>query len=228
METTVDGFKRVRYNLFKSRYEMDLAYKVGAALALAAFTGLMAQVRIYLPFTPIPITGQVFPALLSGFILGKWYGGLSQLLYAALGGLGLAWFAPKAGNPAFSSGGLEVLLGPTGGYIAGFVIAAFFIGHITDTYIRSRSLGPQLAIMLGGVVIIYAVGATQFYFIAKDTPAVQEWIMKSLGSSSFGLKETLLTGVLPFIPGDVLKAIGAAIVGSALLPKEPFAEERDA
>jgi biotin transport system substrate-specific component len=228
MELTVDGFKRARYNLFKTRYEMDFVYKLAAAFAFAAFTGLMAQVRIYLPFTPIPITGQVFPALLAGFVLGRWYGGLSQFIYALLGGLGVLWFAPKAGKAAFTSGGVEVLLGPTGGYIAGFVVASFLIGHLTDSYVRSRRLGAQVAIMLGGVAIIYAMGATQFYFVAKNSPALQEWIMGSLGSSIFGFKETMAVAVLPFIPGDILKAIGAAVLGTALLPKEPFAHEKDA
>jgi biotin transport system substrate-specific component len=225
---TVDGFKEARFNFFKTRYEMDFAYKLGAALIFAALTGLMAQVRIYLPFTPVPITGQVFPALLAGFVLGKWYGGLSQLLYAGLGGLGIAWFAPKDGNAAFSSGGVEVLMGPTGGYITGFIVAAFLIGYLTDTYVRARQLVPQLVIMLGGVTIIYAMGAIQFYNFAKSNPPLQSWVMNSLGTTTFGFRETLAAAVLPFIPGDILKAVGAAALGTALLPKKPYAQEKDA
>ena len=228
MELSVDGFKKARHSVFKTRYEMDFIYKIGAAFIFAAFTGLMAQVRIHLPFTPVPITGQVFPALLAGFALGKWYGGASQLIYAVLGGFGIPWFAPKAGKAVFTSKGLEVLLGPTGGYIAGFAVAAFLIGHFTDTYVRSRRLLPQLGIMLGGVAIIYAMGATQFYLVATKTPALQEWVMKSLGSSAFGFKETMVAAVIPFIPGDILKAVGAALLGTALLPKEPFGSEKDA
>lgn len=227
MELTMDGFKRARYEFFKTRYEMDFVYKVAAATAFAAFTGLAAQVRIYLPFTPVPITGQVFPALLAGFVLGRWYGGLSQLIYAALGALWIPWFAPKAGKAAFTSGGVEVLLGPTGGYIAGFVAAAFLIGHLTDSYVAARRPKAQLAIMLGGVAIIYAMGAAQFYYVARATPALREWVMTSLGTTTFGLRETLAAAVLPFIPGDILKAVAAAGLGTALLPKEPFADERD-
>jgi biotin transport system substrate-specific component len=227
VELTVDGFKEARFNFFKTRYEMDFVYKLSAALIFAALTGLMAQVRIYLPFTPVPITGQVFPALLAGFVLGKWYGGLSQLLYAGLGGLGIAWFAPKVGKAAFTSGGVEVLIGPTGGYIAGFIVAAFFIGYLTDNYVRARRLVPQLAIMLGGVAIIYAMGAIQFYNFAKSSPALQSWIMSSLGATTFGFRETLAAAVLPFIPGDILKAVGAAVLGTALLPKKPYAQEKD-
>jgi len=228
LEITINGFKEARFNLFKTRYEMDVEYKVGATLLLAAFTGIMAQMRFYLPFTPVPITGQVFPALLAGFLLGKYYGGLSQFLYAALGGLGLNWFAPKAGNAAFTSGGMEVLIGPTGGYIIGFIVASFLIGHLTDTYVGARKIKAQLAIMLAGVAIIYAIGAIQFYNFANTSPALQNWVMSSLGTDTFGLRETLSAAVLPFIPGDILKAVAAAALGTAILPKKPFAEEKDA
>jgi biotin transport system substrate-specific component len=227
MEITLSEFKRARYNFFKTRYEMDFVYKVGAAFILAGFTGLMAQTRIYLPFTPVPITGQVFPALLAGFVLGKWYGGMSQLFYAMLGGLGIPWFAPKAGESIFTSGGVNVLIGPTGGYIAGFIVAAFMIGQLTDSYIKSRGFKNQLFIMLGGVAIIYTLGALQFYYFATNSPALQDWIMMSLGSTTFGFKETVFAAVLPFIPGDILKAVGAALLGTALLPKESFAREKD-
>ncbi len=228
MEITIDGFKKTRYNLFKARFELEWSYKITAALLFAAFTGLMAQARFYLSFTPVPITGQVFPALLAGFVLGRWYGGLSQLLYAAVGVLWIPWFAPKTSEAAFTNGGLEVLLGPTGGYIAGFAVAAFLIGHITDGYVKSRTLKPQLAIMLCGVAIIYAMGAVWFYYTVMSTPALKAWVMKSLGSTTFGLRETLMAAVFPFIPGDILKAIGAALMGTALLPKQPFAQEKDA
>jgi biotin transport system substrate-specific component len=235
MEFFSGRFENAKFNFFKKRYEMDFVYKVGAALFFAAFTGLMAQVRIYLPFTPVPITGQVFPALLAGFVLGKWYGGLSQLLFALLGGLGIPWGAPSAGAGAFTMGGFAWLVGPTGGYIAGFIAAAFVIGYLTDSYVGARKLIPQLAIMLSGVVLIYFLGSTWFflgstwfYIYAKGSPALQNWVLTTLGASSFGLRETFYAAVLPFIPGDLIKAVGAALLGTSLLPKRPFAREKDA
>lgn len=228
MDINVFDLNNASYRVFKARYEMDLIYKLGAVVIFAALTGFMAQIRIYLPFTPVPITGQVLPALLAGFALGKWYGGFSQILYAVIGVLWIPWFAPKAGNSVFSSGGIEVLLGPTGGYIAGFAMAAFMIGYLTDTYISSRRLLPQIFIMLTGVMMIYLVGATQFYLVAKSTPPLKEWILNSLGSNSLGIKEVLLTAVIPFIPGDIMKALLAAGLGSVFLPKTSFAAEKDA
>ncbi len=206
---------------------MDFVYKVLAVFSMAALTGLAAQVRIPLPFTPVPITGQVLPALLAGFILGRWYGGLSQLTYAVLGGLGIPWFAPKAGEAAFTRGGVDVLIGPTGGYIAGFIVAALIIGHFTDTYVRFRTFRAQLILMLLGVLVIYTMGAAQFYMVASNTPGLKSWVLSSLGASELGFRETMLAAVLPFIPGDILKAFAAAVLGGSLLPKEPIGSERD-
>lgn len=84
-------------------------------------TAFGAQVKVPLPFTPVPLTLQTFFVLLSGAILGKKIGGLSQLLYFVLGGLGL---------PLFTSAG--ALWGPTGGYIVGFIFASWFVGFAIE------------------------------------------------------------------------------------------------
>ncbi|MEE9594578.1 MAG: biotin transporter BioY [Candidatus Hydrothermarchaeales archaeon] len=211
METVFgDAYKNAMEGLFKRRYEANFAVKFNLSLLMAAFTGAAAQLRIYLPFTPVPITGQVFPALLSGMLLGRWYGGLSQALYAGIGAAGILWFAPGADMPAFSRGGVEVLTGVTGGYIVGFIVAAFFIGWFTDTFVRARSPVFQLPLMLFGVVIIYAFGAIQFSFV-----------------TGYGMGETLLKAVLPFIPGDILKALAAVAIGTAVLPRTPYGKELD-
>ncbi|GBE19057.1 bioY family protein [archaeon BMS3Abin16] len=121
-----------------------------------------------------------------------------------------------------------MLLGPTGGYIAGFIVASFLIGHLTDTYVGARKIKAQLVIMLAGVAVIYTIGAIQFYNFTKTNPPLQNWVMTSLGTNTFGLRETLSAAVLPFIPGDIVKAVAAAALGTAILPKKPFAEEKDA
>ncbi len=213
MNIDLARFRHTRYTAFKTRYEMGFIYKILAVFLFAGFTGLMAQLRIYLPFTPVPVTGQVLPALLAGFVLGKWYGGFSQLTYALLGGLGIQWGAPKEGMASFTSGGPEWLFGATGGYVLGFIAAAFMIGYFTDNYVRTRTLIPQFIIMLTGVAIIYFIGAT--------------WLYYSLGAS-MSLEKLMAIAVLPFIPADIAKAAAAAVLGSALLPKEPFAHEKDA
>ncbi len=106
------------------------------------FIALMAQVRIPLPFTPVPITGQTFAVLLIGAALGSERGAASLLVYLAEGAAGL---------PAFAGGtsGLAVLVGPTGGYLIGFVFAAYIIGRLAESGLDRRFL-ERAAYLPGG------------------------------------------------------------------------------
>ena len=174
--------------------ELAWPKKVGLALTMAALTGLAAQVRVPLPFTPVPATGQVFAVLLSGVLLGGAWGGLSQTLYVALGAAGVPWFSGwAAGMP----------LGPTAGYLMGFIAAAMLVGWLSDRFVRARFFAPQVALMVLGVAIIHTFGAIGFSL-----------------STNAGLEATLRLAVLPFIAIDLAKAVAAAAISSALLPKE--------
>ena len=106
--TITDRYLAGKYAFFKWRYNLVFINKLGLALAMAFFTGLMAQIRIYLPFSPVPITGQVFAVLLSGVVCGGAFGSLSQIMYIGLGFAGLGWFA------AFSPSSGYLLASPTG------------------------------------------------------------------------------------------------------------------
>ncbi len=213
-------YRQARYNFFKWRCESNFAYKLALAFIFAGLTGLGAQLKIYLPFTPVPITGQVFFVFLSGVMLGRWYGGTSQLLYAGLGGAGLPWFAGM-------NSGWAYLSGLTGGYIAGFVLAAFIIGWFVDSFVRARDFTFQLSLMLFGVVIIYALGALQFYLVLAAAPALQAKLLTNAGFTALGLKEVAVMAVLPFIPGDILKAFAAVGAAMVLLPREAYNGEVD-
>ncbi len=199
----------IRYSFYKTVYEAGFTYKFLLALFFAGLTGIGAQVKIYLPFTPVPITGQVFFVLLTGVFLGR-YAGLSQGLYVALGAAGMPWFAPKAGMPAFSNGGLSVLTGVTGGYLIGFVVAAAAIGYFIEKYVSSRRTAFQLCLLLFGVAVIYILGALQLSIL--------------LGT---GFQKTMLMAVLPFIPGDIIKAAAVLAIAAAILPKEAYNGEVD-
>ncbi len=205
----VGRYKTLRYNFFKWKYESSFEYKFALALFFAGLTGVGAQLRILLPFTPVPITGQVFFVLVSSVALGR-YAALSQGLYVGLGALGVPWFAPKAGMPVFSNGGLAVLMGASGGYIIGFIVAAAIIGWFVDRFVLSRTLLFQACLLLFGVAVIYVLGAIQLSFV--------------LGT---GFRDTLLKGVLPFIPGDIIKVLGSLVVSTAVLPKEAYNGEVD-
>lgn len=176
-------------------YDISAAKKLLAAFAFAFLTAISAQVRIPLSFTPVPLTGQVFAVLLSGALLGSRFGALSQMLYLAGGAVGLPFFAGLTFGPS-------VLLGPTGGYILGFVPAAWIAGSLP--FVR----GPARRRVSGGgsgwgskmllaILVIYIFGALQFSFIMKA-----------------GLKETLHLAVYPFICLDIAKAVAVAVVCS--------------
>ena len=201
---------QIRYDVFSWRRELSIPKKLALAVGIAGLTGLLAQTRILLPWTPVPITGQTFAVLLAGVFLGRWWGGISLAIYAGLG---------IAGLPLFSgwSGGAGYILGPTGGYIIGFILAAFFLGHFTDTYIKSRSFRSMLALMLFAVfVLIYGPGMFQLGL----------WLKATTGESvSF---TTLLTmGAIPFVPGGIIKAVAAAAIAKGITPKQAYNGEVD-
>lgn len=201
---------RTKYNVFRWRYELSMAKKLALALGMACLTGLVAQVRFPLPWSPVPVTGQTFAVLLAGVLLGRWWGGVSLAIYAGLGAVGIPWFAGW-------SSGLSYLAGPTGGYIIGFILAALFLGHFTDTFIRSRSFLSMLALMLfANFVLVYVPGLLQFGLWLN-------WVK--------GEPVTLITllgmGAIPFIAGDITKAIIAAVIARGITPKLAYNGEVD-
>ncbi len=199
----VESWKLRRHQAFEWRHELSVAKKLVLAMGLACFTGLCAQIRIPLPFTPVPITGQVFAVLLSGALMGRSYGAVSQFFYVGLGAAGMPWFAG-------GSGGLPGLLGFTGGYLIGFIPAAALVGWFTDRHIHLRNIFGQALLMMSAVAVIYLFGAVQFAIVMRS-----------------GLWSTLTGAVLPFIPVDLAKALAVAAVTATLLPKAPYGGEVD-
>src|SRR5919198_4659618 len=114
------------------------------------FVAVAAQVSIGLPFTPVPITGQTFAVVLVGASLGALLG---------LASLGLYLFVGALGAPIYAEGqhGWDVITGPTGGYIVGFVLAAIVTGWLAQQR-WDRRFSSAVAAMLTGNVLIYAVG----------------------------------------------------------------------
>jgi len=201
----LNKYRVLRYNFFKWRYEVNVLYKVTLALFFACLTGILAQFRFYLPGTPVPVTGQVFGVLIAGILLGKW-GGISQCMYLGIGSIGVPWFSGF-------NGGIAYIAGPTGGYIIGFIFAAFFIGYMVDRYIKSRKFLSMLAIMFFATfVLIYVPGLIQFYL----------WT-----GSSIGISELFIMCVLPFLAADIIKALIAAAIATSITPKGAYGREVD-
>jgi biotin transport system substrate-specific component len=201
---------RTKYDIFRWRYELSIPKKLALALGMACLTGLVAQIRVLLPWSPVPVTGQTFAVLLAGVLLGRWWGGASLAIYGGLGVAGVPWFAGWGS-------GLGYLAGPTGGYIIGFILAALFLGHFTDKYIRSRSFLSMLGLMLfANFILIYVPGLLQLGLWVN--------LVKGDPVSITGL---LMMGAIPFIVGDITKAVLAAAIARGVTPKVAFNGEVD-
>jgi len=154
-------------------------------IAASLVTAAAAQIEIRLPWTPVPITGQTFAVLLSGTVLGARRAFLGQCLYLLEGTLGLPFFAGGAA-------GVAKLLGPTGGYLIAFPFAAAMTGAFAE-HALDRTPARMFLIMIAGSIVIFGLGLGQ---LSRFVP----------GSS------LLASGLLPFIPGDLIKAALAAAV----------------
>jgi biotin transport system substrate-specific component len=173
------------FQLVPDRALWRFALVVAGSLLLA----LVAQVAIPLPGRPVPVTGQTFGVLLIGATLGARLGAGAVLLYllegVVAGPLGINVFAPGA------SVGLARLGGPTGGFLIGFVLAAFVVGYCADRG-WERRLWSAVLVMLVGEIVIYAVGLP---WLARFVP----------------VSKVLDAGFWPFVIGDLYKLALAAL-----------------
>ena len=159
----------------------DVVLVAGFACLTAAF----AQISFWIG--PIPVTGQTFAVLLAGALLGAKRGALSQLSYLAVGATGIPYWFALGGPP-----GVARLVGPTGGYLLGFVVAAFVVGWLAERG-WDRHVLRTAAAMLVGNAVIYIFGLPWLaYFVPAET--------------------VLLVGLYPFIVGDLMKIVAAALV----------------
>ena len=202
MNINLDNYYSTRKNVFERIQEASTATKVLMSLLMACFTGIMAQIIIPLPWTPVPITAQTFAVLCSGLFLGKKYGCLSQICYVVLGVAFIPWFGGM-------TGGLDILLGSTGGFLIGFVIASYFIGLITEKYAKARNF-TRMALVIGiaNFALIYIPGLA----------GLALWFSLTQGTA-IGIVDLLMMGLVPFILGDIVKILGAASVSKVFLPK---------
>jgi biotin transport system substrate-specific component len=203
--TSLDRLRLLREDAFRWRVGLSLGRKLALAAGMAILTGLLAQVAVPLPWTPVPITGQTLGVLLAGVLLGGGWGGISQVIYAGLGLAGLPWFTGW-------QGGLSHLAGPTGGYIIGFVLAALCVGYFTDRFIAARQYLWLVALMLAAnFILIYVPGLLQLGL----------WISLIKGQS-VTVMQTLNLGLWPFVAGDVIKILLAAGIARVVLPKTRY------
>lgn len=152
------------------------ARQIALIVAGSIVVALSSQISIHLPFTPVPITGQTLAVLLVGGSLGAFMGGLSLLLYLIEGAVGL---------PVLAAGGHGLPIGPTGGYLVGFVLMAAAIGWLNDKG-WGRHFGRSLASMVVAEFVLYAIAVPWLGFYV-------------------GMNHAVALGFVPFITGDALK-----------------------
>lgn len=203
MNINVNDLYTIRKNVFDSIQNSSTVKKIMMAFLMACFTGIMAQIIIKLPWTPVPITGQTFAVLTAGLILGKKYGALSQILYILVGILFIPWFGGM-------TGGIDIVLGSDIGYFIGFVLTSYFIGSITEKYAKSRKfIRSVLVIGIGNFALIYIPGLAGLALWAYITQG-----------TILSITDLLMMGFIPFIFGGIVKVIGASAVSKVFLPKE--------
>jgi len=200
----------------------SLARDLGLMIGFAALVALSAQIQIRLPWTTVPITGQTFGALVAGGALGLRRGVGSLLIYLLVGMFLLPVFTPGSATTSGSWdlhfilpwSGTQALLWniSSGGYIVGFVLAAGLVGYLCERG-WDRSSWVQLA-MLAGTVLVYLPGLLWLgYLIGSGwTPPGGDTPLSELISGSTTLDKTLQGGLYPFIVGDLMKLLAAALV----------------
>lgn len=163
----------------------------------AALTAVGAWISFPLPFSPVPIVLANVIALISGVILGKWLGPLSQIVYLLMGLIGIPVFAQFTAGPG-------ILAGPTGGYLAGYVLGAFVAGLLME-YLPVQLKEARFSISLtAGALVIYLAGVP--------------WLMVVTGMN---LPAALAAGMYPFLPGDLLKIIIGTVLCASLVAQLP-------
>jgi len=168
-------------------------------MVYAAMFGALTAIGslIVIPLQPLPITLQTLFTGLAGVLLGGYAGALSQVVYVLLGVIGLPVFA---GGKA----GLGTLMGPSGGYLIGFIVAAFVIGKIVEVRKEPGLAWIGFSLVVGNL-IIYALGIAQLSLVAH-----------------ISITKALLVGVVPFLIGDLLKLVTAALIALKLRNKIPL------
>ena len=154
-------------------------------VGFAALVGLLAQLVIVLPFTPVPITGQTFGVLLGGMALGWRRAVAGMAVYVGLGLVGVHWFA--GGN-----GGAAIIGAPSFGYLVGFVVAAAVLGRLAELRFDRNPFGV-LGSMVVGNLIIYLFGVS--------------WLIVAI---HVDVAQGIALGLTPFLLGDAIKAFLAA------------------
>jgi biotin transport system substrate-specific component len=162
---------------------------IALMIGFALLTALAAQIRFPVPGSPVPITGQTFAVLLAGAALGSRAGAGSQAIYWVMGAIGLPFYTG-------GQGGWEIATGATGGYLIGFIVAAWVVGELAERG-QDRTVASAIPAFLAGNAVIYLIGVP--------------WLMASVESIDT-MAAALAAGFTPFVIGDLIKVVLAGLL----------------
>lgn len=201
MTQLLERYRLQRLSYYEWRNQATWLQMLVLAGGMACLTGILSQVRFFLPWTPVPIVAAQLGIILSAVLLGRNWAGISMVIYVLGGMAGIPWFAG-------ASGGLAALFSPTSGYLLGYIIAAAFMGHCFDNQLKSRKALPLMGIILfAQLVLVYVPGLIYLYL----------WLGFS-GGQDITLVNLLYMGFIPFVAGDVIKSLVGAAAAKAILP----------
>jgi biotin transport system substrate-specific component len=160
---------------------------IAAVVGFAGLTAVAAQFSFRIPPIPVPFTLQTAAVLLTGGILGSKLGAASQALYVVVGAIGLPVFAEQ-------SRGFGVLTGASGGYLVGFVVAAYLVGRLAEQR-KDREVLSGFAAFLFGSLTIYLFG-----------------VLGLMTSLDLSVGNAIANGVVPFVFWDIIKALAAGLI----------------
>ena len=170
---------------YRLRLEENIALDVVFIILGSVFVALSSQLAFYLPFSPIPITGQTFAVLFIGAVLGSRRGGLSLALYVLEGLIGLPVFAG-------GTGGMAIIFGPTAGYLVGFIPAAILVGYLSEKGFSRNRISMFFTLLLG-LTVIYLFGVFRLLSFVE-------------------YEDVFILGITPFLVGDAIKTVMATIL----------------
>jgi len=204
-QSILQGYRHKRLSYFQWRSQATFLTKFAMAGGVACLTGLLAQVKFFLPWTPVPVVASQLGVILAAVLLGRKWGAASMSLYA-LGALaGIPWLAGY-------KGGVAALAGPTGGYVLGFILAALFMGNLLDKRIESRKVLPLTGVILfAQLVLVYIPGLIHL--------ALWQNMVTGQPVSILGI---LWMGYIPFIVGDILKSLVGVAMVKTIIPMEKY------
>ncbi len=192
----VDNYSIAEFRFWNTEFDLggfmpiEKLRMVVLASLMAALTAVGAY--IYVPIGPVPIILATLFAILSGLLLGSRWGSASMALYLLVGAIGLPVFAG-------GKGGFVHFMGPTGGYLFGYLVAAWVTGFISE---RSRgTMIPDIIAVVAGSLALYAMGVPWLKVVTH-----MSWT------------KALMVGVLPFLIGDAIKACVIVILARSVRP----------